>query len=218
MALTFKPSVTGPFPMTKDKEKQRRKPQQARAVEKYNAILDASARVLESVGYRRATMSEIHLESGHPYATIYQYFGSKEEVYLGWLERFMEVSIFELATLIRNAPQGDLDRYIEIAVRYSLEQIASNRKTLGRLINGMSLISSRLVELMEDKSAQWIEQALGPEMSKYDNPSLLENMVTAARAGNGYWLMLVLNSKREIDIERETKNYSALIKALLFIR
>ena len=43
-------------------------------------------------------------------------------------------------------------------------------------------------------------------------------MLTAARAGNGYWLMLVLNSKREINIERETKNYSALIRALLFIR
>lgn len=204
--------------MEKDKQKQRRKPKQARAVEKYNAILDASARVLESVGYRRATMSEIHLESGHPYATIYQYFSCKEDVYLGWLERFMEVSIFELATLIRNAPKGDLDRYIEIAVRYSLEQIVSNQKTLGKLINGMSLISSQLVEIMEEKSVQWIEQALGPEMSKYDNPRLLQNMVTAARAGNGYWLMLVLNSKREINFEQETKNYAALIKALLFIR
>jgi AcrR family transcriptional regulator len=199
-------------------QKQRRKPKQARAIEKYNAILDASVRVLETTGYRRATMSEIHLESGHPYATIYQYFGSKEDIYLGWLERFMEVSIFELATLIRSAPKGDLDQYITIAMRYSLEQIVSNRKTLGRLINGMSLISTRLVELMEEKSVQWIEQALGPELSRHENPRQLENMVTAARAGNGYWLMLVLNSKRDIDIEQETKNYSALVKALLFIR
>ncbi len=204
--------------MEKDKQKQRRKPKQARAVEKYNAILDASARVLENVGYRRATMSEIHLESGLPYATIYQYFGSKEDVYQAWLERFMEVSIFELATLIRNAPAGDIERHIEIAVRYSLQQIHRNRKPLARLINGMSLISSRLVELMEERSAEWIRQALGAEMSQYDNPRLLDNMVTAARAGNGYWLMLVLNSKREIDIEQETKNYSALIRALLFIR
>lgn len=204
--------------MEKDQPKQRRKPKQARALDKYNAILDASARVLEDVGYRRATMSEIHLESGHPYATIYQYFGSKEDVYRAWLERFMEVSIFELARLIRDAPRDDLDQYIEIAVRYSLQQILSNRQTLGKLINGMSLISSHLVELMEDRSAQWIEQALGPAMRHYDNPRLLENVVTAARAGNGYWLMLVLNNKREIDIEQETKNYSALIKALLFIR
>lgn len=204
--------------MEKDKRKQRRKPRQARAIAKYNGILDASARVLENVGYRRATMSEIHLESGYPYATIYQYFGSREDVYLAWLERFMETSIFELATLIRNAPKGDLDRFIEIAVRYSLEQILGHRKILGRLINGMSLISSRLVEIMEERSALWIAQALGPEMSRYNNPRLLDNMVTAARAGNGYWLMLVLNNKRDIDIAQETKNYAALIKALLFIR
>ena len=82
----------------------------------------------------------------------------------------------------------------------------------------MSLISSRLVELMEEKSAQWIADALGPAMGALNNPRLQENMLTAARAGNGYWLMLVLNNKRDIDIERETQNYSALIKALLFIR
>lgn len=198
--------------------KQRRKPKQARALAKYNDILDASARVLEDVGYRRATMSEIHLESGHPYATIYQYFGSKEDVYLGWLERFMETSIFELASRIRRAPKGNLDQTIDIAVRYSLEQILSNRKTLGKLINGMALISSRLVELMEEKSAQWIADALGPAMDSLNNPRLQENMLTAARAGNGYWLMLVLNNKRDIDIEKEAQNYSALIKALLFIR
>lgn len=201
--------------MKKLDKKQRRKPKQARAVEKYNVILDASARVLESVGYRRATMSEIHLESGYPYATIYQYFGNKEEVYLAWLERFLEISQFELARLIRNAPRNDLDQYIEIAVRYSLQQILSHRRTLGRLINGMSLISTRLVEMMEARSAQWIEEALGPVLRGNDNPKMRENWVTAARAGNGYWLMLVLNSKADINIEKETRNYSALIKALL---
>ena len=204
--------------MEKLKQKQRRKPQQARSIEKYNGILDASARVLEKTGYRRATMSEIHLESGYPYATIYQYFGSKEEVYLGWLERFMDESVFELAARIREARAKDLDQTIAIAVRYSLEQILGHRKILGRLINGMSLISSRLVELMEDNSAQWIADALGPAFAGDDNPRLQENMLTAARAGNGYWLMLVLNTKRHIDIERETQNYAALIKALLFIR
>lgn len=204
--------------MEKPKKKQRRKPRQARAIEKYNEILDASARVLESMSYRRVTMSEIHLESNHPYATIYQYFGSKEEVYLAWLDRFLEVSIFELQRLLRSAPQQDLDQYVEIAVRYSLQQLVQNRKTLARLINGMSLISTRLVEVMEERSALWIEQAFGPAMQRLDNPRLRENMVTAARAGNGYWLMLVLNSKRVIDIEQETRNYSALIKALLFLR
>ncbi len=130
----------------------------------------------------------------------------------------METSIFELATLIKNAPDGDLDRYLDISVRYSLEQVVNNQNTLGCLIDGMSLISSTLVEIMEEKSFQWINEALGPEINDGQNPNIINNMLTAARAGNGYWLMLVLNTKRKIDIEAETKNFVALIKALLFIR
>lgn len=201
--------------MEKTETKQRRKPRQARAIAKYNSILDAGARVLDNVGFRNATMSEISLESGLPYATIYQYFGCKEDIYLAWLERFMEESFFELATLIRNAPGGNLDRHIEIAARYALQQIAHNRVTLGKLINGMSLISSRLVMLMEEKAMTWIRKAYGERIEQAENARLLANMLTAARAGNGYWLMLVLNTKREIDIAAETRNIAALMKALL---
>lgn len=215
MTLAFTHFATLQILMEKTEPKQRRKPRQARAVAKYNAILDASARVLDNVGFRNATMSEISLESGLPYATIYQYFSCKEDIYLGWLERFMEQSFFELASLIRNAPGGKLDRHIEIAARYALQQIAHNRVTLGKLINGMSLISSRLVMLMEDKTMAWIRKAYGERIEQTENARLLANMLTAARAGNGYWLMLVLNSKREIDIAAETRNITALMKALL---
>lgn len=215
MTLAFTHFATLQIPMEKTEPKQRRKPRQARAVAKYNAILDASARVLDNVGFRNATMSEISLESGLPYATIYQYFSCKEDIYLGWLERFMEQSFFELASLIRNAPGEKLDRHIEIAARYALQQIAHNRVMLGKLINGMSLISSRLVMLMEDKTMAWIRKAYGERIEQTENARLLANMLTAARAGNGYWLMLVLNSKREIDIAAETRNITALMKALL---
>lgn len=202
--------------MEKTDTKQRRKPKQARAIAKYNAILDASARVLDQVGFRNATMSEISLESGQPYATIYQYFGCKEDIYLAWLERFMEDSFFELATLVRNSPGANLDQHIEVSARYALQQIAHNRQTLGKLINGMSLISSQLVIVMEEKSMEWIRKAYGDHLEQIQHSRLLDNMLTAARAGNGYWLMLVLNTKREIDIPAETRNIAALMKALLF--
>jgi AcrR family transcriptional regulator len=202
-------------PNKKTAQNQRRKPKQARAIAKYNDILDASARVLSAVGYGNATMSEIHLESGHPYATIYQYFGSKEDIYLAWLERFLDSAIFELATLIKNSPNADLDHHITISVRYSLEQIVLNQPILGQLLNGMSLISSYLVELVEEKSLHWIRQAFGPQIELPHNAQLLENMMTAARAGNGYWLMLMLNTKRKIDIQNESRTVAALIKALL---
>lgn len=202
--------------MDKNVKKQRRKPKQARSVQKYNEIVDAGARVLQNLGYRRATMSEIHLESGHPYATIYQYFGSKEDIYLAWLERFMDDTIFELANRINQSPHADLDGRIDLSVRYSLEQIVLHRQTLGRLINGMALVTTHLVEQVEEKSLDWIRRAFGPQMDQPKNAALLERMLTATRAGNGYWLMLMLNTRRKIDIENESRNVAALIKALLF--
>lgn len=202
--------------MEKDKQIQRRKPKQARAEQKFDAILDASARVLQSVGYRRATMSEIHLESGFPYATIYQYFGNKEEIYLAWLERFMRNSLFELSTRVRNAPDVELSTHIDMSVRFALEQIVLHRPTLGRLINGMSLVSSRLVEWVEEKTLEWIHSAFGPQIQQPQNAALLEKMLTASRVGNGYWLMLVLNAKRNIVIEEESRYVAACIKAVLF--
>lgn len=204
--------------MKKTERKQRRKPKQARSLQKYNEILDAAIRVLNNLGYRRTTMSEIHLESGHPYATIYQYFGSKEDIFLAWLERFTDGAIFELATLIRNSPNINLEQQMDLSVRYSLEQIARHQNTLGTLLNGMALVSSQLVGLIEQKNREWIERTYGPDMSQPHNQRLLENMLTAARAGSGYWLMLVLNTRRKIDIENEVRNVTALIKALLFIQ
>ena len=45
----------------------------------------------------------------------------------------------------------------------------------------------------------------------------LEKLLTAARATNGYWLMLMLNTRREINVQQETRRVSLLIKALLSI-
>ena len=204
--------------MNKTSKKQRRRPKQARAIAKYNQILDASARVLAHCGYRHVTMSEIHLESGHPYATIYQYFGGKEDVYLAWLERFIDSTIFELAGRINQTSELDLSARIEMSVRYSLEQIVLHRQTLSRLVNDMSLVSSLLIEQVEEKSRGWIRRAFGSQMECPENAALLEKMLTATRAGNGYWLMLILNTQRKIDIDQETENVSALIKALLSVR
>lgn len=194
----------------------RRRPKQARSIKKYNEILDASARVLEEVGFQSATMSEIHLESGHPYATIYQYFSNKDDIYLAWLDRFMDEAIFELVNRAAEAPGTNLSQRIEVSVRYSLEQIIAHRHTLEKLLNGLSLVSSRMVQHLERKSHSLILQTFGQQLASRRDDALIEKLMTAARAGNGYWLMLMLNTRHEIELERETRNVTALIKALLF--
>lgn len=78
----------------------------------------------------------------------------------------------------------------------------------------MSLVSSRMVEWIE-MSRDWMQHAFGAEIERPENTALLEKIQTATRAGSGYWLMLVLNTKREINLEKECQNVTALIKALL---
>lgn len=195
----------------------RRKPKQARSIRKYNDILDAGARLLEQLEYSDITMSEIHLESGHPYATIYQYFGNKEDIFQAWIERFMETVIFELSDRIRRTDRHDFESQLEISVRYSLEQITAQRLILEKLLNGMALVSSRMVEHLEEKTREWIIQAFGQQMELPRNNEPLEKLLTAARATNGYWIMLMLNTRREIDIEQESRRVGSLIKALLSI-
>jgi AcrR family transcriptional regulator len=51
--------------------------------ERRNSILDAAEKVFFSKGVREATMDDIAEEAEVSKGTIYLYFGSKEEVYLG---------------------------------------------------------------------------------------------------------------------------------------
>ncbi|MVF14881.1 TetR/AcrR family transcriptional regulator [Ketobacter sp. MCCC 1A13808] len=193
----------------------RRKPVQARSIRKYNEILDVAVRLLERQEYAQVTMSEVHLESGYPYATIYQYFSGKEDIYLAWMERFLDDVIFELAERLHRSEGEHFNARIEMSVRYSLEQIIAHRQVLGKLLDGMGLVSSRMVEQLESKSRGWIVSAFGQQMEDPRNSEMLERMLTATRAVNGYWLMLMLNTRREVDIEVEVSKVASLIKALV---
>ena len=63
---------------------QRRIPKQARALAKYESILDACTRVLTEQGYRKTTVTELSLESDVPIATLYQYFQNKDAILVAW--------------------------------------------------------------------------------------------------------------------------------------
>ncbi len=201
--------------MEKPLIKQRRKPVQSRSIARFHAILDASSRVLEKHAFERVTMSEIVLESEQPYATIYQYFSSKEDIYYAWLERLIDRSLGGLTALTRQPQKKLVSEYIESPVRYALAQLIENRQTLLALFSGMPLTAPMMAELMESKTLLWMEEALGSEFMGNMPPNFKENLLTAIRVGNGYWLQEALNHKRDINIERESMQFAAIIRVLL---
>ncbi len=67
----------------------RKKPRQERSVATVDAILDATARVLCSTGYDRASTNRIALAAGVSVGSLYQYFPSKEALVAALATRHM---------------------------------------------------------------------------------------------------------------------------------
>lgn len=201
--------------MNKNVKKQRRIPRQARALKKYHEILDTGAQVLLSQGYQQATMQEISLESGHPYATIYQYFANKEAIYEAWLERFINNSLYGLSAVMFAQPTDDIDVYIEESVRHALTETARQQPVLTELFGNMPMTPTRLVELMEKRTLLWLSDAFGLQLTEHQGSALHRKILTAVRAGNGYWLQLTLTAEKGFDIEEETTQFATLIKAIM---
>jgi AcrR family transcriptional regulator len=65
----------------------RKKPRQQRSQETVDCILDATARVLCTTGYDRASTNRIALAAGVSVGSLYQYFPSKEALVAALVER-----------------------------------------------------------------------------------------------------------------------------------
>lgn len=68
--------------------------------ERSQAILDAAKTVFEKVGFEQATMDEIAATVGHSKATLYNYFNSKEQLFLELARRSGDAHSEQLFSLL----------------------------------------------------------------------------------------------------------------------
>lgn len=114
---------------------QRRRPSQARSRRSVDAIVEASAQVLESHGYQAATTNRIAERAGVSVGTLYQYFDNKDEIFDLLIEREAESY---LQALEAHAPgPGTPPR---VAVRQLLEAAYAHH----RLVLGVRLVMRNL--------------------------------------------------------------------------
>jgi AcrR family transcriptional regulator len=66
-------------------------------------LLDGAERLLGRIGYGQLTMETIASESGVARRTVYLYFGSKEDVVLGTVDRIVEQVIARLTSIAAEA-------------------------------------------------------------------------------------------------------------------
>jgi AcrR family transcriptional regulator len=91
----------------------RKKPRQERSQATVDAILDATARVLCSTGYDRASTNRIALAAGVSVGSLYQYFPSKEALVAALAERHTE----QMTALVKHKLHEVSTMPVDVAVR-----------------------------------------------------------------------------------------------------
>jgi AcrR family transcriptional regulator len=105
----------------------RRKPSQERSRRAVDAIIEASAQVLERRGYHGATTNRIAERAGVSVGTLYQYFNNKDDIFNALIER--EAGIF-LRAIEESITGPEVEN--RVAIRALLEAAyASDHLVLG---------------------------------------------------------------------------------------
>src|ERR1700691_6490396 len=95
----------------------RKKPRQQRSQATVECILDATARVLCSTGYDRASTNRVALAAGVSVGSLYQYFPSKEALVAALVERHVEEMTSLLKTKLAEVQAAPLASAVETMIQ-----------------------------------------------------------------------------------------------------
>jgi len=97
----------------------RKKPRQQRSQDTVQCILDATARVLCSTGYDRASTNRVALAAGVSVGSLYQYFPSKEALVAALVERHVE----QMTSLVKGKLAEVSTAPLDVAVRTMIDSM-----------------------------------------------------------------------------------------------
>lgn len=103
--------------MARPRTRPRKMPSQRRSRAMVDVILDATARVLRTTGYDRASTNRIALMAGVSVGSVYQYFPSKEALVAALVERH----VAEMTSLVRGKLAEIAELPVHAAVRAMID-------------------------------------------------------------------------------------------------
>ncbi|MGH7295727.1 MAG: TetR/AcrR family transcriptional regulator [Polyangiaceae bacterium] len=106
----------------------RKKPRQQRSQATVDCILDATARVLCSTGYDRASTNRIALAAGVSVGSLYQYFPSKEALVAGLAERHTAAMTSLIKEKLAEVASQPLDAAIRTVIQAMFDAHAVDPK------------------------------------------------------------------------------------------
>jgi AcrR family transcriptional regulator len=104
----------------------RKRPRQKRAQATVDAILDASAELLVSLGYDKLSTNKVAQRAGVSVGSLYQYFGNKESIVMALVERHTDRMLALLEDKIAEFIDAPLEDGVRSYVRAMMEAHAQD--------------------------------------------------------------------------------------------
>ena len=95
-----------------------------------HALLDTGLRLFAEQGFAQVSLAAVAEAAGQALATVYRYFGSKNDLVLGLYQRIQD----ELETRVPELPAGPLALRFQALLRWKLQLIEPHRATLRALL------------------------------------------------------------------------------------
>ena len=195
---------------------QRRIPKQARAVRKYQAVLEACTQVLAQGGYTKLTMMELSLTSGVAVPSIYQYFPGKEAILSAWFDALINRVLAATHALKSNFEDEQLDAQVEAMIKGALTLITSYHASIHQILVGMPhILSARMIATMESKTVDFVCSLKTPRIRAMDEQAVNLKITVLVKVVVGYVIELAFKEEAPPDIDAETDELCSLIRAYL---
>lgn len=170
---------------------------------KYEQILDASSRIFLEKGFERTTVDEIATEAKVGKGTIYEYFASKENLFVEMIKAGVTYVYNDLYQVFKN--QNSIEETLNQFLKSSLQLINEHDDKLSILYADISKMPQEL-EVWFIEQGEWLIQKVGKTIQHYmDNgelrpvsPDILSQLILST-IQTGFYYRVV---RGEQNIER----------------
>jgi len=171
--------------------------------EKLESILDTAKKMFARYGLRKTSVDEVARMARVAKATIYNYFGSKDKVYLEVLRREMDEVVEKISSSVaqKPSPEDKLITFVRAKFRYMREAINIlnlDREGIEKLLPSAEGIRNELFERDVDIIRSILNEGLEKGVFHTNNTILTARAI--AHALRGFELnWLVQESEERID-------------------
>jgi len=171
--------------------------------EKLESILDTARKMFARYGLRKTSLDEVARMARVAKATIYNYFGSKDKVYLEVLRREMDEVVEKISSSVgqEGSPKDKLITFVRAKFRYMRQAINIlnlDREGIEKLLPTAEGIRNELFERDVDIISSILDE--GVEKGAFHTNNTILTARAIAHATRGFELnWLVQESEEKID-------------------